>query len=331
MTRRVAIVTPVLDDWESFAQLVTEISSRFDKEGISFHVVAIDDGSSRACELDRLPLPHDSCIREVQVIELAVNLGHQRAIAVGLSEVANRDDLDAVFIMDSDGEDRPADMASLLAASQRHPQHIILARRTKRSETRVFKAGYHLYKLIFRLLTGRRISFGNFSLLPLGVVRRLVRMPELWNNLPASIMRSRLACTEIPIERGRRYTGSSRMNVVSLAVHGLSAMSVYIDTIFVRVLLFAGFVAGLTLVGIVCAVLVRFTTDLAIPGWTTTAVGTLFIILMQTVVRVVATTLMLLAGRSSRPILPAVDSPSFVRSRKQRLVEPARAEAVAAE
>ena len=45
----------------------------------------------------------------IEVVTLACNLGHQRAIAVGLVEVYCRKRFDAVLVMDSDGEDAPAD------------------------------------------------------------------------------------------------------------------------------------------------------------------------------------------------------------------------------
>ena len=165
---------------------------------------------------------------------------------------------------------------------------------------------------MFHGLTGHDISFGNYSLLPMAAVRRLVHMPELWNNLAAAILRSRIPCTPVPTTRGKRYDGRSRMNLVSLIVHGLSAMSVHIDTIFVRVLLTSGLIAAMSVAGILCIGIIRFATDLAIPGWATTAAGDLMIILLQTIVVVVAASLMMLAGRSTRPIIPIVDSGQFV-------------------
>jgi hypothetical protein len=179
--------------------------------------------------------------------------------------------------------------------------------------------GYLIYKSLFRLMTGRRISFGNFSLLPLAAVRRIVHMPELWNNLPAAIMRSRLSYTTIPTIRGRRYAGQSKMNFVALAVHGLSAMSVYVDTIFVRILAFAGSVVAFTFIGILVVTLIRLVTNLATPGWATVVVSALVTMLMQTVVLVVATALMVLAGRSSRPMVPIVDCPVFIQGKERRL------------
>jgi hypothetical protein len=315
--KRAALVTPVLDDWQAFAALLAEITAIYTGSDIVFHVCAVDDGSTAAVDPDSIALPADSCIAEIEILHLALNLGHQRAIAVGLCELAERRDIDAVVVMDSDGEDRPVDIASLLAAGRQHPGDAVLAHRAKRSEGCAFRLGYFLYKLLFRVLTGQTINFGNYSLLPMSAVRRLVRMPELWNNLPASLMRSRLPYRIVPTVRGERYGGRSRMNFVSLVVHGLSAMSVHTDTIFVRVLLGASLIAGLSLLGILAITIIRLATDLAIPGWATAAAGDFLIILTQTLVTIVATSLLMLARRSSQPIVPAIDAQAYLAWREQ--------------
>lgn len=312
MTRTVAIVVPVLDDWPSFAALVADIANQYTGSDVVFHVCAVDDGSVAPAAIEAISVPPDSCISEIEIIRLALNLGHQRAIAVGLSALAGSGKFDSILVMDGDGEDRPADIAALLAASRQHPDTAVLARRAKRSEPLLFRLWYRLYKLVFYLLTGQAISFGNFCLLPIAVVRRLVHMPELWNHLPASIIRSRAPYMTVPTVRGVRFAGRSRMNLVSLIVHGLSALSVHTDMIFVRVLLLALAIAAASGLGIVGVTAIRFGTDLAIPGWATTAVGSLLMIILQTLVVVAAATLTMLAGRSNRPIIPIIDSPAFI-------------------
>lgn len=310
--RHIAIVTPILDDWQSFAALVAEIAREFTGRELAFHIVAVDDGSAEPFDPASVALVPGSCIASLEIVRLAVNLGHQRAIAAGLVTLVGRSGLDAVVIMDGDGEDRPADIALLLAASEREPGHIVLARRIERSETLTFKLGYIAYKAMFRILTGHVINFGNFSLLPFEAVRRLVHMPELWNNLPAAVMRSRLRYTTAPTRRGQRYFGKPRMNMTALVVHGLSAMSVYSDVIFVRVLMAAALVACLSLAAIVGVTLIRLLTDLAVPGWATTAVGDLLIILLLTAVIVIATLLVVLSSRSSPPVVPVRHAPAFL-------------------
>lgn len=315
--RRIALLMPVLDDWACFSALIADISTLYTGLGVEFTVCAIDDGSIAPFDPAGLTLEAETCIREIEVIRLALNLGHQRAIAVGLCALAERDDLDAVVVIDSDGEDRPNDIAALLSASAEHSEHVILARRDKRSETLGFRLLYRAYKLVFYALTGQALNFGNFSLLPMTAVRRLVHMPELWNNLAASLIRSRLRCTAVSTIRGHRYTGRSRLNFVGLIVHGLAAMSVHLDTIFVRVLLASLLLAAASLFGIVSVATIRLTTELAIPGWATTAVGALMVVLLQTLVVVVAATLTMLAGRSARPIIPRADAPQFVAARER--------------
>lgn len=316
MPRHIAIVTPVFDDWESLAALLAEIERRFIGAGIAFHVLAVDDGSSVPVDAaDIAAAARGGAIADIEIVRLALNLGHQRAIAAGLCAAIDRE-VEAVIVMDSDGEDRPADIAALLAEADRRPAQVVLAHRAKRSESRAFRFWYVVYKLLFRVMTGRVISFGNYALLPMRAVQRLVHMPELWNNLAAAIMRSRLPYATVPTERGARYAGRSSMNLVSLVVHGLSAMSVYTDTIFVRVLIAAGVLGAVSVLGMVAVTLIRFTTDLAIPGWATAVVGDLFIILLQIAVIVVATGLTMLAGRSNRPIIPIVDAWPFVAARQ---------------
>lgn len=315
---------PVLDDWISFSMVVLAIAQKFASTGRRFVVVAVDDGSTMRRGNDSTLLPPDSCIEAIEVLQLAINLGHQRAIAVGLATVARRDDIATVVVMDSDGEDRPDDIAALLSAADQHPEHVVLAQRTRRSEGIIFRIGYIIYKLSFRVLAGRTIDFGNFCLLPMSVVRRLVHMPDLWNNLPAAIMRSRLQRIAVPTVRGVRHAGRSHMNVPSLVLHGLSAMSVYADQIFVRVLLGTAVAAAITVLGALVVVVIRFGTSFGVPGWASTMIGVLFIVLMQTIVIAVATTLMVLGNRSQRPIVPFTDAPSFVVHRELMTAEDAR-------
>jgi len=312
--KRLAVVTPVLDDWQSFAVLVRQIERHVAGDVEWIEIVAVDDGSVETFDSALLCLPGGTRVDAIRVVHLALNLGHQRAIAVGLVTLSTRKDLDGIIVMDSDGEDRPEDIPLLLEVGRASPDQVILAHRSKRSESAMFRAGYGAYKFFFRMLTGRGISFGNFSMLPIAAVRRLVHMPELWNNLPAAIIRSRLRFTPVHTVRGTRSAGQSKMNFPSLVIHGLSAMSVYTDFIFVRVLLAATSVSVLSFAAICVVLGVRLGTTLAIPGWATTVFGDLVIILFQAMLMIVATSLMVLAGRSARPIVPLTDAPVYIQS-----------------
>lgn len=314
MPRKLILLTPVFDDWESLSELVDEITAIVKPTEAMLTIVVVDDGSPTPMGAAFSPtVPVGSCIEGIEGIRLASNLGHQRAIAVGLSSIVERyHTADGVIVMDCDGEDRPSDIPRLIAESNAHPSEVVLAHRARRSEGRAFKVGYAVYKVLFRILTGQRISFGNFCLLPMSAVHRLVRMSELWNNLPAATIRSRHSCRTIDTIRGVRYAGVSRMNIPSLTMHGLSAMSVYADIMFVRVLMAAAVISVLAVVAMAVVAAIRLATDVAIPGWATTVFGTLIVILFQSLVTVIATTFMVLATRSVRPFVPIADTGVFI-------------------
>ena len=134
--RRLAVVTPVLNDWASFTTLVRQIALHATPNVESIEIVAVDDGSVDGFDTSTIALPDDSRIAAINIVHLALNLGHQRAIAAGLVTLSARKDLDGVIVMDSDGEDRPEEIPLLLAAARAAPGHVILAHRAKRSDVR---------------------------------------------------------------------------------------------------------------------------------------------------------------------------------------------------
>ena len=232
-------------------------------------VVLVDDGSVQRHDRNQFQT-HFSIVKSIQSLRLRRNLGHQRAIAIGLVHVHQTTDCDAVLVMDADGEDTPEGVAQLLRAySGADRGKAIFAERSRRSESLVFRIFYRLYKALHRIFTGISVRVGNFSILPSQHLDTIVVLNELWNHYAAAIFRSNLPFTMIPIPRGTRIAGASKMNFVALVSHGLSAISVFGDIVGVRLLI--GSLAGSLLagLGIVIVVAIRLFTDEAVPGWAT--------------------------------------------------------------
>jgi len=231
------ILMPLYNDWAAAARLIREIDAVVADWQEAVTVMIVDDGSQEGSEaIDGLA---DTCIniQKLLVLELVCNQGHQRAIAIGLVHADQQNCFDRVFVMDSDGEDPPAELADLRAASQARPDAIITADRASRSEGALFKFCYRCYKLLFGLLTGAHIRFGNFCAIPAHQLARLVYYPALWNSLSGCIKKSNIPKYGIPSHRGRRYVGPSKMNFAALVLHGLSAISVYWDVMLVRLII----------------------------------------------------------------------------------------------
>jgi hypothetical protein len=215
--------------------------------------------------------------------------------------------------MDGDGEDDPTDVPRLVAQLQENGyRKLVFAERTKRSESTTFKLFYGLYRFAHKLLTGIPVRVGNFSAVPVSVLRQLVVVSDLWNHYAASVIKARLPYESIPTVRASRLAGKSRMNFVALVIHGLSAISVFGDRVGVRLLIAVTLLAALAFAGLVATLSVRFLTNLAIPGWATYTSGVLFVILMQLLMLVVVFVFVVLGGRDSSSFLPTRDYPYFV-------------------
>ncbi len=304
------ILTPVYNDWASLQKLLHEIEGTLSGHSLSVDVLAVDDGSPEVnFSLAGLAFKR---IRQVQILHLARNIGHQRAISIGLAHASKNLPCDAVIVLDSDGEDRPQEIPQLLAALEQHDQKIIFARRARRSEGIVFQGFYFIYKALFGMLTGRQINFGNFSLIPASLLQRVVLLPEIWNHYAAGVIRSGLPRADIPTVRGRRYAGQSKMNLVSLILHGLSAISVYVEVVAVRLIIFSLGILGIVGLGFLGLLYVRFLTDLAIPGWATNVAIGLAVIFFQALLFLTSLSFLTLNLRSNRPFIPAQDYQDFI-------------------
>ena len=309
----VLILTPVYNDWPAFERLLEHLDGVLADAGTTARVLAVDDGSTEPAAPDFGAALRLRAVRKVEVLTLRRNLGHQRAIAVGLAFVEAQDDCEAVVVMDCDGEDDPRDVPRLLDRCQQEGwRPIVFAERTKRSESLAFRVGYAAFKVVHRLLTGHRVRVGNFSVVPRARLTSLVVVSELWNHYAAAIFKARLPYRMVPTRRAARYRGESSMSYVALVSHGLSAISVFSELVGVRLLVVTAPLIALAFLGMVATVYLRLMTPLAIPGWATTAFGVLAILLSQWVVLALAFCVMVLSGRSGSNFLPRRDYEVFI-------------------
>lgn len=317
----IVILTPVYEDWEALALLLPHLDRVAAAIPVPVQVIAVDDGSTQ-------PPPHDfgglglTTVTAVDVLTLRRNVGHQRALAVGLCHIEAHLPGSPVVVMDADGEDDPADVPRLYQAYLEHQgRRAIFAERLRRSEGPIFAVFYHLYRHTHFALTGIKVRIGNFSIMPPQMLSRLVVVSELWNHYAASVVKGRIPYAMIPTLRATRLAGESRMNFTSLVTHGLSAMSVFSDRIGVRLITIIGLV-GVAAIGVMVAVVVvRFFTSLAIPGWATYTMGLALLLLSQSFTLLLVFVFVVLSSRNMTSMLPARDASVFVLS-SRRLFPP---------
>lgn len=310
------LLIPIYDDWQAAEALLEQIAALQLPPRTRLSLLLIDDGSEQ-------PMPaslrrwHAAGISGLAVLRLARNVGHQAAIAVGLSQVAaGAQRHDAVLVMDGDGEDAPSDILKLIAAWEADGRgRAVFAHRARRSEGLLFRVFYALYRLSYRALTGTWISMGNFSLLPWGHVQQLVLYPELWRHYPATVKKSKLPVSLVPTDRALRLGGRSKMNFYNLVVHGLGAITVHSDIVGVRAL------SAVVALVLLCAVALTGLgyawafTSIQVPVWTSNLLIALSLVSLQFLVGALVFSFLTLSGRSPLALNPAQNYQGFVKAR----------------
>ncbi|MGI6655803.1 MAG: glycosyltransferase [Desulfobulbus sp.] len=302
---RLIVVTPVYEDVEASSRLFRELYAEF---GRNVFVVAVDDGSvKQPLEIESLS---DAGIEGV-VLKLRRNVGHQRAIAIGLGYVSEHMQADhRVVIMDSDGEDLPATIPDLLEQLESPQVDVVVAKRKSRVETLQFKVFYAVYKRFFGLMTGRSISFGNFMALKPAAVKRLIVMQELSIHVAGAVLASKLRTGVCSLDRGPRYAGRSKMNFVGLALHGFKALMVFAEDVLVRVGIACAAIAVLAVGGATAAIILKLI-GFSTPGWFSIALGILVLMFLQTGALALMT-LMLTGVVRGGTVTTAIDYHDFV-------------------
>jgi hypothetical protein len=307
------ILIPVYNDWTSLRILLGKIINVLGViNNENFKFLIIDDGSSE--KINKKKFSNFN----LTYLQLRRNLGHQRAIAIGLAYLnAAEKNISKVIVMDADGEDDPEVIPALLDSARMHEDTVIFSSRTKRNEGIIFRLGYFIYKRLFHLLTGRKISFGNFSLIPCSLLNTIVNISEIWNHYSGGILKAGIKKHAVPSARAKRISGKSSMSLISLILHGLRSIAVYLDRVAARLLIFFILMVVVLFTGMIIVLYFKYFTDLAIPGWATSAMSGLLILMFQAILISLFIVFIVLNQNTQRQLIPALDYADYIGSVEQ--------------
>ena len=229
--KKIIILLPVYDDWESLKQLINEINDNIKTfKDINFECLIINDASTNNQQKILKPSKFDS----LEILNMKENRGHARCNAFGIRYIFKNKEFDYLILMDSDGEDRPQEIKSLIDKININQNLSVVAKRVKRSEGPVFQFLYQVHKLITILFTGKNVNFGNYSLLTKKDVEKLHSKASLWSSFSGTVKKYVKPLNEINSTRGLRYYGPSKMSLFKLMIHSLSIIAVFKYNVFLR-------------------------------------------------------------------------------------------------
>ncbi len=241
---KIVIIMPVYEDWDAAIELSRKIDLLFRQEkSLRVSLLLIDDGSNRSTYPDELS--GFEAIEQISVLALRRNLGHQRAIAVGLAHIQQH--WSGQMLLGGDGCRRRGPSAG------RHSQTAGRNAQRRASHGRICGArkapgeldvSHRMYiKLLFPVCT----SFSPAATFALAIsaffpgthLEQPGRLPRTLEQLFGYIFQSPASPTfASAVIAARGITGQSRMNFVrGLVVHGLSALFANQEVVGTRLLL----------------------------------------------------------------------------------------------
>lgn len=229
--KKIIILIPVYNDWESLNKLLSEINENIKSfSEINFECLIVNDAST--VQPPELKKPGN--FLSIELLNMKENRGHARCNAFGIRYVYQNKEFDNLILMDGDGEDRPEEIKNLIEKIKEDPILSVVAKRVKRSEGPFFQSLYQLHKLITFIFTGKNINFGNYSILTRNDVEKLYSKASLWSSFSGSVKKNIKSLNEINSIRGLRYFGPSKMSLFKLIIHSLSIIAVFKYQVFLR-------------------------------------------------------------------------------------------------
>ena len=129
--KKIIILIPVYNDWESLNKLLEEIDKNIEFfNNINFECMIVNDASTT-----KIPKIHKpSNFVSIDLLNMKENRGHARCNAFGVRYIFQNKKFDNLILMDGDGEDRPEEIKSLVEKIKENPNLSVVAKRVKRSE-----------------------------------------------------------------------------------------------------------------------------------------------------------------------------------------------------
>ena len=222
--KKIILLLPVYNDWESLNKVLTEISTHIHNiKNFEFACIIVNDSST----IERPKIIKPKIFKNLKIINMKENKGHARCNAFGLRYINLNESYDYIIVMDSDGEDRPIEIKSLINKIDEEPEISVVAKRVKRSEGPIFQTLYRIHKLISFVFTGKKSNFGNYSCLTKKDVQILSEKASLWSSFSGSVKKHLTFFNEVESTRGLRYFGPSKMSLFNLLIHSFSIIAVF--------------------------------------------------------------------------------------------------------
>ena len=243
--KKIIILIPVYNDWKSLNLLIKKINFELNKENLNSEILIINDNSSLRIIFLEKKL---SRIKKITFLNLKINVGSQRAINIGLNYINKIKGNYIVTIIDSDGEDDPKEIVKMIKLARKYKNYVITSNRLARKESLIIRFLYRVHLIITFLITGKWISFGNYTTLNSKNIKKIIQNEDgCYAHSAAVIKNSKIK--RVYARKNQRFFDKSKVNFLGLMLHSLRIISVFQKIILLRstiALFFIGLIYSFT-------------------------------------------------------------------------------------
>ena len=209
-TQSISVVVPIYNDQEVIAELHRRLRPVLEAITDRYELILVDDGSRDRSWEEMLQVRRSN--EHVRAVRLSRNFGQQSAIAAGLSLTSN----DLIVLMDSDLQDRPEDIPTLIDALLADPQAMMaIAQWEERKDSRMKLAVSRLFQRVSNSITEIHTvpRLGIFRVMKKSVVEELRNFPEKTATTVSLLYYIGSRYVAVPLKRDARFAGKSGYNL----------------------------------------------------------------------------------------------------------------------
>ncbi|MFI6073105.1 glycosyltransferase family 2 protein [Actinoplanes sp. NPDC051343] len=268
-----SVVTPMYNEREAVDHFVARLRPVLDGLGVTYEVVAVDDGSRDATVARLIEMRREW--PELRVVALRRNVGHQTALRAGLRSAHGA----YVVSIDADLQDPPEVIGEMLDAARQQDVHVVYGVRGDRSTDTVFKrntAG--LYYWVMRRLVGPWVSdnAGDFRLMSRAVVDVLNDLPEQRPVYRLVVPSLGFSSAEVAYTRAERVAGETKYPLSKMIKLTLDSVTSF-SAAPLRIATWLGLFSFLLCLALIVSGLAAWGFGAVVPGWTSLYIAVLLL------------------------------------------------------
>jgi dolichol-phosphate mannosyltransferase len=271
--KEITFIVPVFNEEKCINKFYKELTSVIKTTPkYRFKIIFVNDGSTDTS--DEILESIFRKAKNVSVINLSRNFGHQVAITAGLDHVNS----DAAIIIDADLQDPPK-VAMKLISKWESGFEVVYAKRRNRKDSFIKRNTAYIFYRFLKIFSTINIpnDTGDFRLVDKKVINSIQKFREQNRYMRGLFTYVGFKQTAILYDRDKRYSGTTHYTfskMLSLAFNGITGFS----TVPLKMIAQIGFlVSFLSFIGIIYAIVMRiFFPEVTVTGWTLMIISILF-------------------------------------------------------